>query len=115
MNVYEKFVGKHLSKSTSKPAKIAILDTGIERGHALVEPREDSLKGKRNFYNPLQTNVADTHGHGTFTASLIMDYAPDADLYIAKIADKENTRPDASIIANVSTDLPSYSSSYLLT
>ncbi|KAH6958131.1 hypothetical protein DER45DRAFT_521176 [Fusarium avenaceum] len=100
VNVYEKFVGKHLSKSTSEPVKIAILDTGIERGHALVEPREDSLKGKRNFYNPLQTNVADTHGHGTFTASLIMDYAPDADLYIAKIADKENTRPDASIIAN---------------
>ncbi|KAF4960853.1 hypothetical protein FGADI_686 [Fusarium gaditjirri] len=100
MNVYDKFVGQHLAKSTSRPVKIAILDTGIERGHALVEPREDSLKGKRNFYNPLQSNIADTHGHGTFTASLIMDYAPDADLYIAKIADKENTRPDAGIVAN---------------
>ncbi|CEI41732.1 unnamed protein product [Fusarium venenatum] len=100
LNVYDKFVGRPFAKSTSTPVKIAILDTGIERGHALVEPREDSLKGKKNFYNPLQTNVADTHGHGTFTASLIMDYAPDAELYIAKIADKENTRPDASIVAN---------------
>ncbi|KAM0227188.1 hypothetical protein ACHAPO_011725 [Fusarium lateritium] len=100
LNVYGKFVGRPFAKSTSAPVKIAILDTGIERGHALVEPREESLKGKKNFYNPLQTDVADRHGHGTFTASLIMDYAPDAELYIAKIADKENTRPDASIVAN---------------
>jgi hypothetical protein len=43
----------------------------------------------------------DRDGHGTFTASLILNYAPDAELYVIKIADKENARPDAQIVANV--------------
>ncbi|KAJ4003173.1 hypothetical protein NW752_011653 [Fusarium irregulare] len=99
LNVYETFVGKHLPNPPSSPVRIAVLDTGIETGHALIDPRSDSLKGKKNFYNPLQRSIADTHGHGTFTAGLIMDYAPDAALYVAKIADKENASPDASMVA----------------
>jgi hypothetical protein len=40
------------------------------------------------------------NGHGTFTASLILDYAPDAELYIIKIAD-ENATPSAETVAKV--------------
>ncbi|RSM19544.1 hypothetical protein CDV31_001704 [Fusarium ambrosium] len=99
-DVYKKFVGDYLQNSPSRPVKIAVLDTGIDRDHFVFEAREDNLKGKKNCYNESQRNVPDTHGHGTFTASLILDYAPDASLYVIKIADKENTRPDAKIVAN---------------
>lgn len=100
--MYQALVGKHLPNSPSNPVKVAVLDTGIEKGHPLIDPRRDRLPGQKNFYNASQNGVADTHGHGTFTGSLIMDYAPDASLYIAKIADKDNAAPDASIVAGVS-------------
>ncbi|KAJ4198817.1 hypothetical protein NW767_008808 [Fusarium falciforme] len=98
--VYKKFVSNHLQDLPSQPVKIAVLDTGIDRDHFVFEAREENLKGKKNCYNESQKNVPDTHGHGTFTANLILDYAPDASLYVIKIADKENTRPDAKIVAN---------------
>lgn len=100
--VYEKYIEQFLTNSPSVSVKIAILDTGIDRDHYAFEAREESIKGRRNFYNESQKNVPDNNGHGTFTASLILDYAPDAALYIAKIADWENTTPDAKIVANVS-------------
>lgn len=100
--VYHKFVTQHLSDPALNPVRIAILDTGIDRDHYAFEAREENLKGRRNCYNESQKNVPDRHGHGTFTASLILDYAPDAMLYVIKIADKENARPDAKIVVNVS-------------
>ncbi|KAH7161648.1 hypothetical protein EDB81DRAFT_683583 [Dactylonectria macrodidyma] len=98
--VYKKFISSYLRGPPLQPVKIAILDTGIDRDHFVFEAREDNLKGKRNCYNESQKNVPDSHGHGTFTASLILDYAPDAALYVIKIADKENARPDAKIVVN---------------
>ncbi|KAM0421241.1 hypothetical protein ACHAPT_010963 [Fusarium lateritium] len=98
--VCKKFISSHLQGPPSQPVKIAVLDIGNDRDHFVFEAREENLKGKRNCYNESQKNVLDTHGHGTFTASLILDYARDASLYVVKIADKENIRPDAKIVAN---------------
>lgn len=94
--------------------KIAVLDTGYDRDHVFFEALEDNIKGKKNCYNETQKNVPDTHGHGTFTASLILEYAPDASLYVIKIADKKNTRPDAKIVANVSNRIAVYSVNILI-
>lgn len=83
--------------------KIAILDTGIDCGHYCFEAYRENIRGTFNSYNErLRKNVQDLHGHGTSTASLILKYAPDAELYIIKIAEKQNARPDAEIVANVS-------------
>ncbi|KAL0935471.1 pfs domain-containing protein [Colletotrichum truncatum] len=99
-DVYRKFIEEHLSYSPSNTAvRIAILDTGIERDHPLIEAHND-LKGRRNFYDESRKAVPDENGHGTFTASLILDYAPDAELYVIKIAGKENMRPDAQVVVN---------------
>lgn len=50
--------------------------------------------------------VSDLSGHGTFAASLILDYAPDAQLFVARIAEKERIDEKetlkASVIAKVS-------------
>ncbi|RYP30525.1 hypothetical protein DL767_006202 [Monosporascus sp. MG133] len=98
--VYEKFIKKHPPGRPSKPVKIAILDTGIDRDHYAIEAREENLKGRRNCCNESQKNVPDRNGHGTFAASLILDYAPDAELYVIKITDEGNVRPDAKIVVN---------------
>lgn len=99
--VYEKFITNHVTASPSEPVKVAILDTGIDRDHYVFEAREEKLKGKRNCYNEPQKNVPDRNGHGTFTASLILDYAPDATLYVIKVADA-NVIPESKIVVDVS-------------
>ncbi|KAM0259351.1 hypothetical protein ACHAQJ_003383 [Trichoderma viride] len=98
--VYETFITPHLPVPLSRPVKIAILDTGIDRDHYTFEAREENIKGKLNCFNNIQKNIPDLNGHGTFTASVILDYAPDAELYIAKIADKENATPNAKIVVD---------------
>ncbi|SPN99566.1 uncharacterized protein DNG_02418 [Cephalotrichum gorgonifer] len=100
-DVYNQFISPYLpGPSSSEPVRVAILDTGFDRDHYAFEAREANIKGKRNFYDETKKNVPDRNGHGTFTASLILDYAPDVELYVVKIADKENARPDAKIVAN---------------
>lgn len=91
------------------PVKIAVLDTGIDQGHPIFEVT-DALKGTRNCYDEKRRNVPDTNGHGTFIAVLVLEYAPDADLYVIKITDKRAPCLDAEIVAKVSKRINVFSS-----
>lgn len=102
--VYDKFIDP---KRLPEPVRIAILDTGINREHDEIEARADRIKETRNFHEPTKKGVFDRNGHGTFDAGLILDYAPDAELYVGKIADSENATPDAKIIADVRNSIES--------
>lgn len=98
IEVYEKFV-----PSTCLPScrvKIAILDTGVDMTHPDMMARAERIKAKYNLVNPKARHVHDRTGHGTFAAGLILDFAPDADIYIAKIAENEPCSPET--IAEVS-------------
>ncbi|TQN69465.1 Subtilisin DY [Colletotrichum shisoi] len=98
-DVYEKYIeSSPSSTTTSNPVKIAILDTGIEGDHPVFDAYGD-FKDKYNYYNEShKRRVPDGNGHGTFVASLIREYAPDADLYVIKIAGRDNERPDAQVV-----------------
>lgn len=65
-----------------------------------MDARNEQIKGKYNWINERTKNmVHDRNGHGTCTAGLLLDYAHDAELYIAKIA--ENKPSDPRTIAKV--------------
>lgn len=102
--VYDKFIRKSPSALEITPIKIAILDTGVDGDHPIFDAYRE-LKGKRNFYDASRKKTPDRHGHGTFAASLNLDYAPDAGLYVIKIADMENTSPEARVVVDVSRSL----------
>lgn len=94
-----------LAPSTTS-VKIAILDTGIDLNHPDVQACEENIKAKYNFLiKGANGTVHDLDGHGTFVASLLLDYAPDAEIYVVKIADRKPSSPH--IIAKV---FPSHTS-----
>lgn len=101
MKVYEKFISKELDSHPTGVIKVAILDTGIDRNHDLIEGREENIRGKHNLYDPPRKTIKDENGHGTFITSLILDYAPDVELYIIKITGKKNATPAGNVVAQV--------------
>ena len=75
-------------KEGQKPIRIAILDTGIDITHpqlqaALGKGTIKDYKGFPETLNPL----CDGHGHGTHCTSVLLKTAPNAVLYIARVAD----------------------------
>lgn len=61
---------------------------------------ENINKLKHNWVREgAETAVHDLDGHGTFVTDLLLDYAPDATIYVAKIAEKKPANP--RIIAKV--------------
>uniref|UniRef100_A0A8H7N3M9 Peptidase S8/S53 domain-containing protein n=1 Tax=Bionectria ochroleuca TaxID=29856 RepID=A0A8H7N3M9_BIOOC len=101
---HRRFIRPLMSKGDKKiqRVKIALLDTGIYTGHSDLqalrqrvmqyrksqgfEQKEDQdpikLKESRPF---IGDRIRDTIGHGTHVACLLLKFAPDADIYIAKI------------------------------
>ncbi|KAL8296015.1 hypothetical protein RB600_001482 [Gaeumannomyces tritici] len=84
-----------------KRIRIAVLDTGIDRDemracldvvaatreqHKCPKKDRDPIKETRSFTGVRGDNEEDNCGHGTHVTSIILRLAPEADLYIAKVA-----------------------------
>lgn len=71
--------------------------------HPDIDAQVEQIKDRYNWLNENRGAnvrvVTDRSGHGTFTARLILDYARDAQLYVAKIADDTPSKP--SVVAKV--------------
>ncbi|KAI9042925.1 S8/S53 family peptidase [Aspergillus affinis] len=101
---------KELAQVTSKVGlrnperrvRIAILDTGYDEGAPFffLPGIQSRLKGWKDWVDRSDT-PQDCDGHGTHLVSLIMKCAPEADLYVARIAkDARNFSDSSEHIAN---------------
>lgn len=104
--VYEKFITPCISSAPSAPhVKIAVLDTGVDLNHPDIQACAENIKARHNWLREgAKTTVHDLDGHGTFVAGVLFDYAPDAEIYVAKIADTKPASPH--VIAKVSPSKP---------
>ncbi|KAK8131669.1 hypothetical protein PG984_008107 [Apiospora sp. TS-2023a] len=88
-STYNAFISDDCITPSLPPVKIAVLDTGVDLNHPDILACAEKIKAKRNWLRDgANTTVPDLDGHGTFVTSLLLDFAPDADIYIAKIADR---------------------------
>lgn len=82
--------------------RVAVLDTGINRSHSRVK-NEKRIREARSFVPGLEGNE-DTNGHGTYCAMLLNRVAPEADIYVARVAENgDHIEPEH--VATVSTYL----------
>jgi subtilisin family serine protease len=95
--VLGKFIDPFLKQPPKNPVKIAVLDSGVDDTHFSLNTGR--IKLKRNWMTAKKKDVTDNVGHGTFTTSLLIDYAPDSELFIAKIA--EGTPSPPEVVAQV--------------
>ncbi|CAG8961987.1 hypothetical protein HYFRA_00014032 [Hymenoscyphus fraxineus] len=90
--------------------KIAILDTGIDYDHTFFsdEDKMPRLVARESFLDcsdpksvkDVPRNTKDTHGHGSHIAGIILQVAPDTDLYIGRVVrGEEPTQHDAQQIS----------------
>lgn len=88
--------------TTRTPAvKVAIFDTGLDLTHPSIVASRDRIKDVRSWLPSRRTaDGVDVSGHGTHVTALLLDTAPDCEVYIAQIADFLPISPDQ--IAKVS-------------
>ncbi|KAJ5494665.1 Peptidase S8/S53 subtilisin/kexin/sedolisin [Penicillium fimorum] len=97
---FKRVYDNHTTQPPKDRVKIAILDTGIDHTHPDVDASIEQVKGVYNWMNEkLVKRIDDYNGHGTFIAGLLLEYSPDADLYISKVSDGRPCSP--SIIAKI--------------
>ncbi|OIW30760.1 subtilisin-like protein [Coniochaeta ligniaria NRRL 30616] len=82
--------------------KIAILDTGIDLRHDAFKDQYPNGRVKQvEDFVQVGGTAADVHGHGTHCTALLRKVAPEADLYVARVAvgrgNKSELRP-ASVV-----------------
>lgn len=83
--VYKKFITPQVGEKFQR-VKIAVLDTGIDLTHPSILACNENIKGKYDFLADSSKGVGDSEGHGTFVTILLHQYAPDAHIYVGKVA-----------------------------
>lgn len=95
-------------KDDQKRVRIAILDTGVDISHPKIRAAQDTNRivayfpesadqtpdADSKFLDPLR----DLHGHGTHGTSVLLRTAPNAAIYIAKVADEDGKLRNDDIV-----------------
>ena len=82
-----------------EPVRIAILDSGLDpenpfliEDQQLANPR---IKDARSFVHGTEPHdIRDEIGHGTHALGLLLKIAPCAEIYVARIAQRETLNPN---------------------
>jgi subtilisin family serine protease len=71
-----------------KKIKIAVIDSGAKKDDMRIRGATAARRIRgRNFLPGRAEEWNDSHGHGTHIACLLLDMAPEAELYIAKVSE----------------------------
>ena len=86
--------------------KVAVLDTGLDIGHPRIQASRERVRGTWTWLDAPegkeQAEPNDPCGHGTHVTGLLLDIAPDCDVYVAQVADSRQSQPiSAAVIARV--------------
>ncbi|KAK8084724.1 subtilisin-like protein [Apiospora hydei] len=100
-----------LRTGARKRVKVAVLDTGIHMGQInhwdknradIVDGKNPRIKSRKDFLDPDRTNKCmDLDGHGTHCVGVIRKVAPEADVYVARVAKDEREGPNVPAIIKV--------------
>ena len=73
--------------------RIAILDTGIDLPEYALHTYEDRVKDFKDWIlgEEGRSQWTDSDGHGTHSAGLLMKVAPEADIYVARVFEKQKS------------------------
>lgn len=84
-------------KDPSRRVRIAVLDTGYDDNAPFffLPDVEGRLKGWKDWVDG-SDQPKDLHGHGTHLVSLVLKCAPEADIYVSRIAESPNQLLDSS-------------------
>jgi hypothetical protein len=88
----------------ARRVRVAILDTGVDATHSLIQSDLDkakairSIKALKGFPSSLDPKK-DKNGHGTHGVSVLLKTAPYAAIYVARVADDQGKIDPNGIIA----------------
>jgi len=71
---------------STRPVRVAIIDSGLDTTDPVVRARTKQIKGKRNWTSPNPDDCDDTYGHGTHVARLLVTVAPTSEIFVAKVS-----------------------------
>lgn len=86
LDVFDKYASEPIDQS---PLKIVVLDTGLYKDHANFQAYEERIKTSISCVGTNTRDARDNSGYGTHITSLLCEYAPDADIYVVKVADHQ--------------------------
>lgn len=86
-------LAENLEQSSSRPLRIAVLDTGfsVDQEDPFFSegtPRRVNLALSKNFHDIDSSDLRDTHGHGTHIVRLLLTCTVSAEIVVVKICDE---------------------------
>ena len=93
-----KWIEKPANYLRDTPVKIAVLDTGVDSKHNFIRGAVNTnrIKDRQSFVKG-DKSTEDSFGHGTHVAALLLEVAPDAQIYVAKVANTGDIPTDHNI------------------
>jgi hypothetical protein len=84
------------------------LDTGFDASHPSIRGGNERLKAARNWTNPNPNDMNDLNGRGTHSLALILRLAPEAEVFVARVAtgDSGDSWPVSDAVAEVRIPIP---------